>query len=405
MPKNGLQRGRHRATPATRDPRRQPVRAAVAQRRTLAARSDEIDYRKLLESVHAIVWRADARTFQTTFASKEAEDILGYRLESWRSVPGFWLDHVHPDDRERVIQLTSAAIAEHRRHDFEYRMIAADGRIVWLRNIVNVVVERGKPKELIGISVDITERKRAEVESFSAQLQLRRVARAAALGELAAALAHELNQPLAAIVANAESAQLSLEQGADRGAIRSILDEIHSDAERAGAIVHTVAGLVAQQPAELMPVDPAQVFAASLRIIRPLLTSRGIELVTRITHDLPVVRADKVQLQQVLLNLILNAVDAMASSALRVRRLTVRAAATPDGVEAEVEDTGTGIPPDLLPRVFEPFWTTKTGGVGVGLAICNRIIEAHGGTLDAANNSLGGATFRFTLPSAEKSEP
>jgi PAS domain S-box-containing protein len=122
----------------------------------------EIRYSELLDSVRAIVWRADATSFQTTFASKQAEGILGYPHELWTKEPGFWIKRLHPEDRDWVVEFSSTAVKEKRQHSFEYRIIAADGRIVWLRNIVNVIVEGGQPKDLVGIAVDITERKEAE---------------------------------------------------------------------------------------------------------------------------------------------------------------------------------------------------------------------------------------------------
>ena len=127
-----------------------------------ALRAAEVRYAELIDSVRAIVWRANARTFQTTFTSKHAEEILGYPVECWLGTPKFWVDHICSEDKESVISLTSSAIAEKRKHDFEYRMIASDGSIVWLRNIVNVIVENDQPAELVGVSVDITARKKAE---------------------------------------------------------------------------------------------------------------------------------------------------------------------------------------------------------------------------------------------------
>jgi len=302
-----------------------------------------------------------------------------------------------------VARFSSSAIREHRRHDFEYRMITADQQVVWLRNIVNVVVENGTPVELVGVTVDISTRKRAEFELANVRHQLGRVARAAALGELVATLAHELNQPLGAIISNAESAQLLVKQAhAERHRVFPVLEEIHQDAARAASIIRSVVGMLKQQHVEARPVDLVRLIEASLDIVRPLLASHGIEPVAQMSPDVPVVTGDAVQIQQVLLNLILNAIEAMTPSEPGRRRLIIRACRAGGDVEVAVEDTGTGIPPHLLPHVFEPFWTTKSGGIGIGLAICRRIVEACGGTIAAGNNPGGGATLCFTLPTTEE---
>lgn len=185
---------------------------ALDRERAEQVRQVETRHEDLLEKVGAIVWHADARTFQTTFVSREAEAILGYPVESWVRVPGFWLDHLHPDDRDWVTEFTRKRVGEQRAHDFEYRMIVADGRTVWLRNIVKVIVQDGVTTGLVGLTVDVTKRKQAEFEAARLRYQLTLANRVTSLGELAATLAHELNQPLGAIVSNAESARLFLDR-------------------------------------------------------------------------------------------------------------------------------------------------------------------------------------------------
>lgn len=358
-----------------------------------------VDYRALLESVHAIVWRADARTFQTTFASQEAEDILGYPVASWTDMPGFWASHIHADDRTRVLEFTSAETRAGRFHDFEYRMIAADGRVVWLRNIVNVISRGGEPVELVGVTVDITARKRSEIEAEQLRQELIRVARAASVGELAAALAHEVNQPLGAIVANAETLQRMLRRGVppiDR--LAAIVDDIRADAQRAGDIIHRIKASVERQPVKRVRLHIASLVDGVIKMLRTLLTTRRIDCTVDIPRSLAAAAGDPVQIQQVLVNLIRNAIDAIVERDPPERAIAIRAQPRgPDCIELSVSDTGQGIAPDILPRLFQPFVTSKNGGIGMGLPVCKRIVESHGGRIQAANTDRG-ATISFTLP-------
>jgi PAS domain S-box-containing protein len=348
------------------------------------------------------VWRADARTFETTFVTGEATDVLGYGMDAWTNEPRFWVDHLHPDDRERVLAYSSEAVREGRTHDFEYRMIAADGRTIWLRNIVTVVMENGVPVELIGVTTNVDERKRAEQEAAELRQELSRVTRAAALGELSTYLAHELNQPLGAITSNAEAAVLQIRQGRhDVPALTAILDDIRRDGERAGAVIRSLRGLLRRGPGPRAPVNAGLLVERVVELLRPILGGRGIEVAIEIPPDLPQVYGDAVQLQQVLMNLVMNASEAMATSALAHRRLRLSACVRDGLVEIAVADTGPGIGAQMLSRLFEPFVTSKPDGTGVGLAMCRRIVEAHGGSIAGQNNPSGGATFRFTVTRAE----
>ena len=372
---------------------------ALSRKRLEETRRVETRHADLLESVGAILWRADARTFQTTFVSKEAEKILGYPLESWVKVPGFWRDHIHPDDRERVESLSSQAIQEHRRHDFEYRMVVADGRTVWLRNIVNVLVENGEPTELVGVTVDITPRKRAEFEADDLRRQLSYAGRVTSLGELAATLAHELNQPLGAIASNAEALQVFMARvppAVDR--IPPILDDIVRDARRAGGVLHRIRTLLQKQVVERQPLDLARLVDEVVGLTRSYALARQIALAVDVEPGLPAPRGDAVEIQQVLINLMFNAMDAVMDRPPRERRIGVRVVSRAPVVEVSVSDTGTGIPDGAAARLFDAFFTTKPEGMGMGLPICRTIIQSHGGDIRAENNPAGGATLRFTLP-------
>lgn len=381
---------------------------ALSRKRIDEARDVETRHADLLASVGAILWRADARTFQTTFVSREAEAILGYPVESWVKVPGFWRDHIHPDDRTWVETLSAKAVAEHRPLDFEYRMVVADGRTVWLRNIVKVLVDHGEATELVGVTVDVTHRKLAEFEAAQLRSQLAHAGRVTILGELAATLAHELNQPLGAMVSNAEAAQVFMDREPSAlERLRPILDDIVRDGQRAGAIIHRVRRLLQKQPLETGPVDLGRLAEEMAGLARPLALSRQIALRVDVAEGLPAAHADVVHVQQVLLNLLQNAIDAVSGQPVDTRHILVRAARRGPDVELSVTDSGPGIPPERLPHLFEPFFTTKADGLGMGLPICRTIVRSHGGDIHVENNASGGATVGFTLPAytAREGEP
>jgi PAS domain S-box-containing protein len=373
--------------------------SALDRKRASETRDQLAGNADLLQSVRAIVWRADARTFQTTFVSREAEAILGYPVESWLRVPGFWTSHIHPDDREWVVAFSGRATREHRKHDFEYRMIVADGRTVWLRNIVNVLVEGGEAAELVGVTVDITERKLAEIEADRLRHQFTQAQRVTSLGELAVTLAHELNQPLGANVSNAEAAQVFLSRTPPaRDRVLPILADIVQDARRAGDVLHRARRLLQHQPIELLPLDVARTIAEVVALARALALSRRVDVASHVAPGLPRPAADAVQVQQVLLNLVFNAMDAVEGRPEGRRQVSIDAAARDGWVELTVTDSGDGIPPERLPQVFDPFFTTKSGGMGMGLAICRSIVQAHGGDIALENTAGGGARVRVRLP-------
>lgn len=362
----------------------------------------EPDYRRLLESVNAIVWRADPRTFQTTYASRVAVTLLGYPLEMWTEVPNFWIEHVHPDDRARVMEISSTAVGEGRAHDFEYRMIAADGRVLWLRNIVNVVCADGVPVELVGVSTNVTKRKEAEFEAAQLRQELGRVTRAAALGELSSYLAHELNQPLGAILSNAEAA-LVLLRGHPVPVPRlvDVVSDIHRDAERGGEVIHSLRRLLGDRVTERQLVHVEDVVDGVMNTLRAFLVSKRIALRVDVPPGMPPIEADAIQLQQVLFNMVMNAVEALRDCEPDQGVIQVSADSVGPIVELAVSDNGIGIRPEMMPRLFDPFVTTKSGGMGMGLAMCRRIVEAHAGHISVESNAHGGATFRVRLPVAE----
>ncbi|HEY6241994.1 MAG TPA: PAS domain S-box protein [Burkholderiales bacterium] len=247
--------------------------------------------------------------------------------------------------------------------------------------------------------IDITARRRSEAEAALQRNELAHLSRVAILGELSGSLAHELNQPLTAILSNAQAAQRILGRGdGSMDEIREILKDIVEDDRRAGEVIKRLRALFRKEQVRYRPLEVNEVVLDVLRMMRSDLLNRDVAASAELAADLPRVEGDPVQLQQVLLNLIMNGCDAM-DGARADRRLTLRTAAAAGGeVEVSVADRGKGIPPADLERIFEPFVSTKTEGMGLGLAVCRTIVAAHRGRLWAANNADRGASFHFTLP-------
>lgn len=254
---------------------------------------------------------------------------------------------------------------------------------------------------LIGaLLVERERRRRAESNARRSLGQLAHLDRVAAMGELATSLAHELNQPLAAILANAQAARRLLGAGQpDLDEVRDSLDDIVEDDKRAGEVIRRMRALLKKEEFRPEPVDLNDVVRVVKRLLAQDAARRGVVLTTELGADLPPVRGDAVQLQQVVLNLLVNAFEAVGSVAPDRRLVTVRTREQADGsVELSVEDAGPGISGPHLRQLFEPFFTTKQDGLGMGLSISRSILELHGGEIEAANRREGGACFRCTLP-------
>ncbi|MBS0452215.1 MAG: PAS domain-containing protein [Proteobacteria bacterium] len=309
------------------------------------------------------------------------------------------LSAVHPNDRDRLRVAAQHALQANAELDVEYRVSDGDGQLTWVASR-GQVAEGGR--QITGVCMDVSDRKKAELQASQDREALAHTSRVATLGQLSAAIAHQLHQPLASIMLNAQAARKMLDR-ADHSLeeIKEILRDVIDDDARAADTIRNLQALYRQDPAgESSIFDLNDLMLDTLRLLRSELIDRGVE--TRL--DLaPVVldtRGNRTQIQQVMLNLIVNAMDAMADAGTGRRVLAIRSSISPEqGLRLEVIDQGTGIAD--LNRIFEPFWTTKSQGVGVGLSICRAIVHAHGGTLVASNNPGGrGATFALVLPRA-----
>jgi C4-dicarboxylate-specific signal transduction histidine kinase len=317
-----------------------------------------------------------------------------------------FLGSVHPDDRNGIRESVESAIANRTEFNSEYRFVREDGQIRWMET--RGAVERdanGAAVRVRGVSLDVTRQKEAEMEVQNQRTELAHLSRVTMLGELSGSLAHELNQPLTAILSNAQAAEQILAADApDLGEVREILGDIVEENKRAGEVIRRLRFLLKKGETDHQPLDLAEVVGDVLKIMRSDLLNRGVTVTVETTLDFPFINGDRVQLQQILLNLVVNACDAMDGAAPGERRLYVRVEPGADGsVHVSVADRGLGIPGEKLAAVFEPFVTTKVNGLGLGLAVCRSIIRAHGGTIWATNNApdAAGATLHFNLPLAE----
>jgi len=313
------------------------------------------------------------------------------------------ISRVHEEDRQRVGEACAAAVARREPCEQEFRVMREDGRARWLSIKGRLEFHAdGAPKQMVGIVIDVTERKRAEIELQDRRQELAHLGRVATLGQMSGALAHELRQPLTAILFNTKAAQdLLAKEQPDLAEVRAILKDIAHDDARAGEVIGRLRKLLKKgsgQPT-YEPLQLSAVVEDGLDIARSDVMARGVAVTTELENPLPLVRGDRVELQQVLVNLLLNACESMGCKPPGERRLTVGTTCDDAGqIVAYVVDRGTGIRADRLEQVFEPFVTSKPDGLGLGLAICRTIVNAHRGRLWATNNADGGATFYLALP-------
>jgi two-component system, LuxR family, sensor kinase FixL len=337
--------------------------------------------------------------------------------DRWRQLFGFApserldldaiLQRVHADDRGRLRQVLATALSAPGggRYEIEHRLRLPDGGMRWIAS--NGAIERdatGQPVLMRGACRDITARKHAELEALQLREEIAHSGRLSMMGQLASALAHEINQPLGAILRNAEAAEMFLERPSpDLEEVRAILADIRKDDQRAGSVIDRMRGLLKRHTLDSQRLDVGELVNDVVALLRADAAARQVKLEVELPGDLPPVQGDRVHIQQVLLNLMLNGMDALDEGSPDARCVTVSARL--DGgqtVEVAVADSGHGIPAETLAHVFDPFFTTKANGMGMGLSISRTIIDAHGGRLWAENSDDSGAAFRFTLPVAER---
>jgi two-component system, LuxR family, sensor kinase FixL len=331
--------------------------------------------------------------------------------DQWRTLFGFtkserlYIDdafqRLHPDDREMTRQALEKASQGDGRYQIEYRVMLPDGRTRWIASQGRVEFDaHGHPMHLKGVSLDITRIKRADLETQAQRIKIAHLQRVASLAELSSSLANELKQPLTAILSNAQAAQMHLARGTyDVEEIKDILGDIVASEKEANKTIDRMGALLKKGEYNPQLLDANELVQDALLMMNHDLHARAVRVVTELAAGLPAIRGDRLHLQQVLINLILNAADAMSQPTGNSRTLTLRSSRVEgNGVHISVADTGGGIPPGAEEKIFEPYHTTKPQGVGLGLSLSRSIAFDHGGRLWAENQIWGGATFHFMLP-------
>jgi C4-dicarboxylate-specific signal transduction histidine kinase len=339
-------------------------------------------------------WDVARDLFWTSARFRQRKDLPGGQPVRFGQV----LDIVHPADRDSFNLAVQRAVSSGSELDVEYRVIQPDGEVRWFAARGSGTVN-GSDRRLTGVTLDITSRKSAELQAAKDRSALTHLTRVSTLGQLSASIAHQLNQPLAAILGNAEvAAKMVGQPHPDLAEVQAICEDIVREDNRAAEVIRRLTALYKRGDVKLAPLDLNELVAETLELVRSEMLTRHVAVVAQLRESLSPVDGDRVQLQQMLLNLVLNAADAMSDIEPEQRRLVVRTEIEGSNVRLDVVDNGSGIAPESLKDVFDAFWTTKAGGTGVGLTICQSIVAAHRGRLTVQNNPVGGACFSATWP-------
>jgi len=366
------------------------------RRQESALRQSEERYRAVVDSQTELVCRFTPDLTLTfvneaycRFLGRRREEVLGSKLSAY----------LPADTQDQLARCVAHALSGAGPGEWQCEVTSPDGSRGWQHWTCKAIDgAREIPDELQAIGHDMTDRKRAE----EVQRRLAHTARLAAVGELTAMVAHEVNQPLCAILSNAEAAETLLARdNPPLETIREIIKDIRDDNLRADEVIRGIRSLVGRREIQIQPVDLNRMITHVLRLVSGDALFRRVRILRTLDESLPLVAADQPQIEQVLLNLIVNGMDAMQTTPEAQRELTVQTRLRDaDLVEVVVSDHGCGIPPEKLPELFDSFFTTKPEGMGVGLSIARWIVLAHGGRIWAANGAQGGAEFRFTLRTA-----
>jgi PAS domain S-box-containing protein len=395
-----------------------PARLIPAIRRALDLaefNSRRVEHENLVNSVDGIVWQAELPSLQFIFVSQQAERILGYPIEQWLQEPNFWQNHIHADDREMAVNLCRNLTPEQSHPDFEYRMIAADGRIVWLRDMVNARVRRNKSTRIQGIMVDVTTNKLAEQKIKDVQLKLEQtnkdlLRRNQEVQNFYHVLSHELKTPLTAarefvsLVMDGLAGPLNKTQAEYLGIARESCNQLRVCIND---LLDTTRIETGKLSLEFTSVDLVELGRRVVKTMQSRAIERNVHLALELAPDLPSITADENRVTQVITNLIDNAFKFTPPEG----RVSVKIREVPgrdDFVQVSVSDTGRGIPKGEEDCIFDRLYQIKTGdatsgnGIGLGLYLCRELVWLHGGVIWVKSDPGKGSVFTFMLPTAQK---
>ncbi|MBV8457652.1 MAG: PAS domain-containing protein, partial [Acetobacteraceae bacterium] len=338
-----------------------------------------------------------------------AEHFRMFGYDPAKTEPSYTIftERIYPEDRPSLEQTIATAVAERHQFQVEYRIVLPDRSLKHLLSLGRPGMTRSGDLEYVGTVMDITERKRAEAEARESerryrevQMELAHANRLATMGQLTASIAHEVNQPIAATLTNAQAGLRWLgRQPPDLEEVRQALGRIVGNGTRAGEVIDRLRALIQKAPPRKDRFEINGAIQEVIELTRSEAIKNGVAVRTELGERLPYVLGDRVQLQQVILNLVVNAVEAMSGVNDGVRELVVSTdQADTDNILVAVKDSGPGLAPVSVDRAFDPFYTTKPAGLGMGLSICRSIIETHGGRLWMTANQPHGAIFQFTVP-------
>jgi len=367
------------------------------KRAEAALRESEEQWKAVFENNPAMYFMVDAAGSILSVNPFGAEQ-LGYSVEE---LIGWPVRNVfHEADRDAVQR--NAAICFERPGQalrWELRKVRKGGEVIWVRETARATLIKNRPVLLI-VCEDITEGKRAAEALREVQTELAHANRVAALGQLTASIAHEVNQPVAGVLSSAHAALRWIDQP-DLEAARCALQRVIRDATRAADVIRGLRALVDKVPPRTESFDINEAIREVIDLTHGEAAKNGVSVEAQLAKGLPLIQGDRVQLQQVVLNLVINAIEAMTEPGDRPRDLMITTTtAEPDAVRVALQDTGPGLDASDPERLFEAFYTTKPGGLGIGLSICRSIVEAHGGQLSAAANTPQGSIFQFTIHTA-----
>jgi PAS domain S-box-containing protein len=359
-------------------------------------RQRERDLTMIVETMPGLVWCASAEG-ELNYVNRRILDYIGANPEALAGAG--WFDFLHPDDVQPTARAWSRAVETGHPHEVQYRLRRFDGVYRWFHVLGQHAPDAdGHGTRWYGLLIDIDDRKNMEEALRNTQARLSRAAQTATVGELAASIAHEINQPLAAVVANGHACVRWLSaQPPNLVKAHEAAERVVRDGKDAGEIIQRIRALFKRASLEKTALDLNELIAEVLRLTRNDVDRRGVAVETELEPDLPRIAGDRVQLQQLLLNLVVNGMEAMEEGEDRPKRLFIRSTQqASEGVLVEVRDCGPGLAEPE--KAFEAFFTTKQNGLGMGLAICRSIVEAHNGRLWVESANGTGATFCFTLP-------